>query len=406
MFLDFYGLKEQPFGVTPDPKYTFCSSSHREALASIYYGIECERGFAALIAPPGMGKTTLLFHLLERLRGSSRTAFLSQTQCNSEEFLRYLMTDLGCRVGGKDQVALHGKLNEILVKEARAGKRFVLIIDEAQNLEDSVLESIRLLSDFEIPSRKLMQIVLAGQTQFGWKLARHELLQLRQRISIVSQIEPLTLPEVGDYIEYRLRVAGHQGVSPFTGEALALIHRCSEGIPRAVNNLCFNALSLGYAQRRTRIDASIVRAVISDRDLIEPSREDLLRPMNRVSGSRLAAAVALLVLAGSLSFSQRPHASLVSTPKPAPAPDPVSHFTVTVGKNETLGVLSRKYLGRNLDRKLSDEILKLNPEIKDPKQIAPGTRLLLPAGSSPSKSLPPGGTRSTSSGSARQAAHP
>src|SRR5512143_1464964 len=129
MFLSFYGLKEQPFGVTPDPKYLFWSRSHREALASLYYGIESGCGFVTLIAPPGMGKTTLLFYLLERLRSSSRTAYLFQTQCGSRDFLRFMMADLGWDSSEQDPVALYEKLYEGLVAEARIGRRFVLVVD-------------------------------------------------------------------------------------------------------------------------------------------------------------------------------------------------------------------------------------------------------------------------------------
>ncbi|PYV36792.1 MAG: hypothetical protein DMG06_29870, partial [Acidobacteria bacterium] len=147
MFLEFYQLQEQPFGVTPDPRFLYFSQSHREALASLSYGIETGRGFLAFIAKPGMGKTTLLFHLLENLRNSARTAFLFQTQCDSRELFRYLMADLGLDTKDQDVVRMHNQLNEVLLREAQAGKRVVLIIDEAQNLEDSVLETVRLLSD-------------------------------------------------------------------------------------------------------------------------------------------------------------------------------------------------------------------------------------------------------------------
>ena len=165
MFLDFYNLREQPFSDTPDPRYAYFSRTHREALASLFYGIETGRGFLALIAEPGMGKTTLLFQLLEHLRSSVRTAFLFQTQCDSRELLRYLLADLGIDAREKDLAWMHEQLKEVLVGEASAGKRLVVFIDEAQNLEDPVLETVRLLSDFETPHAKLMQIVLAGQTE-------------------------------------------------------------------------------------------------------------------------------------------------------------------------------------------------------------------------------------------------
>jgi general secretion pathway protein A len=410
MFLDFYGLREQPFGVTPDPKYIFWSESHREALASIYYAIESGRGFVTLIAPPGLGKTTLLFQLLERMRESSRTAFLFQTQCNSDELLRYIMADLGCDPAEKDTVSLHEKLNEILIEEVRSGRRFVLFIDEAQNLDEPVLETVRLLSDFETPSRKLIQIVLAGQPQLASTLARREMTQLRQRISIMSQLEPLSPSEVSDYVEHRLRIAGHQGSLPFKKDALAMIVSASQGIPRTINTLCFNALSLGYAKRSKKVNTSIVREVISDLEmhhpsineskgsvgylspprpavsailtdtsdlnLREPSIEEYFRPVGHISPSRVAASALLLILAGSLSFSYRPVATALF---PVPAAKQAQYLTVTVGEGDTLGSISLKYLGRQLDSDLSEEIIKLNKEIKDPNRIRSGTALRLPA---------------------------
>src|SRR5271169_1961506 len=141
-------LREQPFGVTPDSRFLYLSATHREALASMYYGIEANRGFLGLIAKPGMGKTTILFHLLEKFRSSARTAFLFQTQCTSREFMRFLLAELGYETGDQDFVKMHEEFNKLLLREARAGNRFILVVDEAQNLDSSVLETIRLLSDF------------------------------------------------------------------------------------------------------------------------------------------------------------------------------------------------------------------------------------------------------------------
>jgi len=268
MFFDFYGLKEEPFGVTPDPRFLYLSPEHREALASVYYGIEAGRGFLALIAVPGMGKTTLLFHLLERFRSSARTAFLFQTQCTSRDFMRSLLNELGCESGaGQDPVAMHEEFNRLLLHEARAGRRCIVIVDEAQNLEPSVLETIRLLSDFETPRAKLIQIVLAGQPELANKLARPSLAQLRQRISLIGRLGTLSPAETRKYIDYRLKVAGSSGQPIFTDEASEMIAALSLGIPRNINNLCFNALSLGFALRQKTISADILREVAADFDL-------------------------------------------------------------------------------------------------------------------------------------------
>jgi len=267
MFLKFFGLNEQPFGVTPDPRFLYLSAAHREALASLYYGIEANRGFLGLIARPGMGKTTLLFHLLEKFRTSAHTAFIFQTQCNSREFLRFLLSELGYEGDTQDFVRLHEEFNRRLLQEARAGRRMIVVIDEAQNLAPDVLETVRLLSDFETPRAKLMHIILSGQPQLADKLASASLAQLRQRVSILHGLEALTFPEVRNYIEHRLKVSGYSGDPLFTPEAYRTIGEFTEGIPRNVNNFCFNALSLACALQKKVVDREVVEEVISDLDI-------------------------------------------------------------------------------------------------------------------------------------------
>jgi N-acetylmuramoyl-L-alanine amidase/type II secretory pathway predicted ATPase ExeA len=258
MFLDFYHLREQPFGVTPDPAYLYPSRTHCEALDSLTEAIQGDHGFLALVAEPGLGKTTLLYQVLEGLRDTARAAFLFQTQCNSREFFEYLLTDLGVDTSGMGLVAMHGKLNEMLFAEMLAGRRFVLIVDEAQNLDDSVLETIRLLSNFETTNTKLLQIVLAGQPQLADKLAQPHLAQLLQRITLVKYLEPLSPEETAGYISHRLKVAGHCGDPLFEPEAVALIAAESRGIPRIINKLCFRSLLEGYARGCSTISADIV----------------------------------------------------------------------------------------------------------------------------------------------------
>jgi general secretion pathway protein A len=267
MFLEHYGLIEEPFGVTPDPRFLYLGLKHREALASLLYGTEANRGFLALIAKPGMGKTSLLFQYLEHLGNNASAAFVFQTDCNSREFIRHILIDLGLDASGKDLAAMHEMLNQFLTEEMRAGRRFILVIDEAQNLNEKVLESVRLLSNFETPWMKLMQIVIAGQPQLAERLARSSLAQLRQRISLVIRIEPLMPEEINAYIDHRLWVAGYQGPSLFTTGARLMIAEHSEGIPRNINNICFNAMSIARALKRKTIDRDIIREVLADLDL-------------------------------------------------------------------------------------------------------------------------------------------
>lgn len=266
--LNFFGLTQQPFGVTPDPSFLYLSRTHREALASLVYGIESGRGFLALIAKPGMGKTTLLFHLLERFRTSARTAFLFQTQCTSREFMQFLISELGHESGNsQDFVRMHEEFNHYLLQEARAGKQFIVVVDEAQNLDSSVLETVRLLSNFETPRAKLVQIILAGQPDLEVKLANRDMVQLRQRLSLLNRLEPFCAQEIEQYIQHRLRISGYGGKSLLTSEALTMLIEFAEGIPRNVNNFCFSAMSLAFALKSPVIDTAIAREVINDLDI-------------------------------------------------------------------------------------------------------------------------------------------
>src|SRR6202171_4575671 len=267
MVLSYYQLAEQPFGVTPDPRFLFQSATHREAIASVHYAMKAGRGFTALIADPGMGKTTVLFNLLQQLGESTRTAFLFQAQDSAKNFLRNLLADLGIEDDGQDMVAMQKKLNECLVQEISQGKNFVVVVDEAQNLDDSVLEVVRMLSNFETASEKLMTIVLAGQPQLAEKLRSPQLTQLRQRVSIVARLKPFNTEETRAYIEHRLKVAGYRGETLFTDDAYALIAEHAGGIPRNINNICFNAMAIGCAMQLRSIHAAVIEKVLSDLDL-------------------------------------------------------------------------------------------------------------------------------------------
>jgi general secretion pathway protein A len=267
MFLEYYNLLEQPFGVSPDTRFLYLNHMYREALSSLWYGLKEERGFMALVAEPGMGKTTLLFQLLQRLRTTSaRTVFLFQTCCDSSDLIRYLLQDLGI-CPAQNAASMHYQLNEALLREAKAGRQFVLVIDEAQNLSEPVLESIRLLSDFETSRGKLLQIILAGQRQLIHTLMKPEMLQLTQRISVTQFLDPLDATEVAQYIRHRLGVAGYQGKPLFSPDALRSVATQSGGIPRNINNICFGAMSTAFALGLKSIGIEIVEEAAGDQNV-------------------------------------------------------------------------------------------------------------------------------------------
>src|SRR5216683_6785970 len=262
-----YGILENPFGVTPNPRYLYHSKTHDEARASLIIGIECGVGFQALIAPPGMGKTTVLFDVLERFNKVARTAFLFQIQGDSGALLRYLISELGGEEHDSDLVCMQDTINELLIRERRSGRQTIVIIDEAQILNTSVLETVRLLSNFETPTEKLLQIILAGQPQLAQRLANPEMAQLRQRISMLTTLIPFDLEDTRNYIDHRLTIAGYKGPPLFTSAAVRFIWERSGGVPREINTLCFNALLLAQAAEQKQVDSVILNEVVADLDL-------------------------------------------------------------------------------------------------------------------------------------------
>jgi general secretion pathway protein A len=268
MYKKFFGLRENPFNVNPDPRYLFTTAHTEEALSCLTYGIQTRKGFVLLTGEVGTGKTTLINKLLEWLRGRGfSTAFIFNSRLNEEQFFEFMMADFGirCDTRSKSQVLLH--LNQWLLERYRAGETTVLIVDEAQNLSLGVLEEIRLLTNLETYTEKLLQIILSGQPELEEKLKKPELRQLRQRITLRAKTHPLTREETGGYITSRLRIAGCDGAPVFAPDAIELIQSYSKGIPRVVNLLCEHALISAFADQRRPVDGSIVDAVAEEFDL-------------------------------------------------------------------------------------------------------------------------------------------
>jgi general secretion pathway protein A len=268
MYKEFFGLRANPFNVNPDPRYLFLTRHTEEALACLTYGIQSRKGFVLLTGEVGTGKTTLINKLLEWLRLQQvATAFIFNSRMNVPQFLDYMMADFGIPCDSKSKSQILQRLYNWLLDRYRAGETAVLIVDEAQNLTDEVLEEIRMLTNLETFTEKLLQIVLVGQPELETKLKQPQLRQLRQRLTLRAKTHPLTLEETKAYVQQRLRIAGSDGRQIFDGDALSAVHKYSNGIPRVVNLLCEHCLVSAFVDQKPTISEAVVDAVARDFDL-------------------------------------------------------------------------------------------------------------------------------------------
>ena len=268
MYKEFFGLRANPFNVNPDPRYLFLTRHTEEALACLTYGIQSRKGFVLLTGEVGTGKTTLINKLLEWLRLQQvATAFVFNSRMNVPQFLDYMMADFGIACESRSKSQILQRLYNWLLDRYRAGETAVLIVDEAQNLTDEVLEEIRMLTNLETFTEKLLQIVLVGQPELETKLKQPQLRQLRQRLTLRAKTHPLTIEETKAYVQQRLRIAGSDGRQIFDPEALISIHKYASGIPRVVNLLCEHCLVSAFVDQKPTIGADIVDAVARDFDL-------------------------------------------------------------------------------------------------------------------------------------------
>ncbi|HKW94451.1 MAG TPA: AAA family ATPase [Methylomirabilota bacterium] len=264
LYLNFYGLEREPFGVTPDPDFLFMTPGHREALAQLLYAIQERKGFILLTAEVGMGKTTLLQALRTELDSTTALAYVSNSMLPFQGILEYMLEEFEIEKPGDSSHALRlVALQNFLLDRHRAGQNSVLILDEAQNLYPQTLEQIRLLSNFETTKEKILQIVLVGQPELQARLDLPELRQLKQRIGMLCTIPPMTLAGTRNYVRTRLRMAGARDAGIFTEDALVYIADYSRGIPRVVNTVCDHCLLIGYADQTRRIEPSIVEQAMA-----------------------------------------------------------------------------------------------------------------------------------------------
>lgn len=342
MYNKFYGLSESPFRITPDPRFLYLGPAHREALATLIYGIRERKGIVALTGGVGTGKTTLLEGLFERLASECVFVRIRDPRADFSAIVRELLTALGLSSSGVDRSEAMKLLWERLSAGDAASINPVLVIDEAQDVRDDVLEDFRLLSNLETHDRKLIQMLLVGQPEFRRRLEAPSLEPLRQRIALSTTIHPLTLTECTAYVKHRLSVAGAESEGIFAIGAFEAVHDYARGIPRLINVVCDGALSMGYATGTRPIHAGLIREVVQDlrgegapipasTPSVAPSRPQPTAPRRRESRGRgwvaVTAAVCTLALAGviggaAIRHSHRPPAMVAAPAVPLPVANP------------------------------------------------------------------------------------
>ncbi len=338
MYSNYFGLTELPFSVTPDPRFSYTNSNYREAFATLRYGIETRKGFIVITGEAGTGKTTLLRRLMRSVEATVHTAFIFNTHLDFTELLRLILNDLGVPNSSQDRLTLMAQLNDYLIEQLKNDHIVSLLVDEAQDLSDEMLEELRLLSNLETDRAKLIQIVLMGQPELERKLDQPQLRQLKQRVAVRCRLAPLRGDEVALYINSRLQTVGYEGRELFDLGSVQKIALYSKGIPRLINVICDNALLIAYATSKTTVSAKIIDDVARDLQLMEPSqvkgaeppkevsqvkasnddkpwRRDFeqfpgrppnqLHPKRSWAGAGIATVLAVIILAGTVLYSQQ-----------------------------------------------------------------------------------------------------
>jgi type II secretory pathway predicted ATPase ExeA/phage tail protein X len=426
VYTEFYNFTEEPFNLTPDPRFLYLTPQHREALASMIYGIREHRGFISVTGEVGTGKTTLVYSLLDNLNEKVKPVFIYHTSITFEDLLRSILLELGVEAQGRDKLSCLRMLSEYLARQLERDSTVAVVIDEAQNLSVPVLEELRMLSNLETSKTKLIQILLVGQPELENKLNLPELRQLKQRIGIRRQIKPLTARETRKYIQHRLALAGGTVGSVFTRGAVSMIWRYSGGIPRNINIICENAFLIGYGMGKKKIDRRIIREVIEDMNAPLVSAASLKRagrfraPVWRMSAIAAAMALTLGALAlvrfdlvtttppflekaavmeKGLTASQaaapskaipgvsakgaRPPDSPTAVKTPARSDadtqGPEYRFldTIDIREGTTVADLAQRYYGA-YNETLIDIILKANPSIADIRRIPVHQKINIP----------------------------
>jgi general secretion pathway protein A len=423
MYLDFYHLKKAPFHITPDPEFLFLSPSHKAALGALVYGIEERQGFVALIGEAGLGKTTILRSYLERVDQSQlRPIYIFNSNVSFSDLLKTLCREFGIEMLEEDIADTVNRLHQVLIEVYKQGRNVALIVDEAQHMPIETLEHLRMLSNLETSTQKLIQIVLVGQPEFDVKLNNHALRQLKQRLVIRGTISPLTDKESQDYIIYRLAKVVTVDEPIFTKGAIRKIIKHAKGTPRVINVLCTNALIQGFGYRKQRISTKIIKEVIADYTGKKPRRRwrsrialagtpvllavlfwfspyqeialskiNLAKVMQFITPSVVSrrslpqgtpAAVRDILLPVSPSTPALPaHPPTLTVPPPSPEasePSTVVPATVrTVKKGDQIARVALEVYGSSNSAVL-DWIRKNNPQLQNLNRVEVGMQLTLP----------------------------
>lgn len=286
MYEKYFGFDDLPFRVTPQPQFFYINSIYREALATLRYGVEARKGFIVITGEVGTGKTTLLKIFMRSAESFIHTAFIFNPKIEFTGLLRFILKDLAITPVANDKYGLLEQLNDYLIQKLQDGQTVALLLDEAQQLSDGVLEELRLLSNLETENEKLIQIVLMGQPELEQRLNRPELRQLKQRIALHCRLAPLKSFEIRHYIDLRLKTVGYDGNELFETKAIERIIFYSRGIPRLINVICDNALLIAYGASKRKVSAEIIEEVASDLELTAPQQPEIPATNFNISQSR------------------------------------------------------------------------------------------------------------------------
>lgn len=266
MYEEFYGLKEKPFNILPDPDYLFMSKGHENAYMHLEYAIMENKGFVVVTGEIGSGKTTLINYLISKLQQEVNVGLVNQTYVTPTQFIKMVCQDFELPIEGMDKAEMVDLLHEFLLKQFANNERVILIIDEAQNLTPKTMEELRMLSNLESEKHHLIQMILVGQPELKLKLQRKDLVQFSQRVTVNCHLNGLSQSEVMDYIHYRLKKGGAQKIEIFSNDAIDTVYRYAHGIPRLINVICDSALVYGFADELKTIDKKIIETVVKERE--------------------------------------------------------------------------------------------------------------------------------------------